>query len=285
MRAPARFGTGLVLATTILVPLQARAQEASALRAGVSRRADGDTSAVASPARASESSRMLAAVHRLPLWSAPIASAIIPGLGQVRLKKDRFVGYMAAEAFLILQYAKNNREGSDNTTEYRAIARDIARRNFPGTHPDTVWQYYEKMGKFLESGLFTESTTSGAPTIPESHTDTYNGEQWVIARETFGIPLDLRDPRSNPNYADALALYESRAIPTAYGWSWRNAQLEKDVFTRTIARSNDAYRRANNALVALIANHLLSAVDAFASVRLIQAAGGEVGLSASIPIR
>jgi len=38
-------------------------------------------------------------------------------------------------------------------------------------------------------------------------------------------------------------------------------------------------------LVALIANHLLSAVDAFASVRLIQAAGGEMRVSASIPIR
>lgn len=227
---------------------------------------------------------MLTAVDRLPLWSAPIASAILPGLGQVRLKKDRFVGYLAAEAFLILQYAKNNKEGNDNTIEYRAIARDIARRNFPGTHPDTVWQYYEKVAKFLESGSFSLAT-SGGPTVPEIDPATYNGEQWILARQTFGIPLDLPDARGNSSYPEALALYESRAIPQAYGWSWRNAQLEKDVFTKTIGRSNDAYRRANNALVALIANHLLSAVDAFASVRLIQAAGGEMRVSASIPIR
>ena len=96
---------------------------------------------------------------RLPLWSAPIASAIMPGLGQVRLKKDRFVGYMAAEAFLLLQYAKNAREGNDNTREYRAIARDVARRNFPGTHPDTVWQYYEKVEKYLESGSYSLAVT------------------------------------------------------------------------------------------------------------------------------
>jgi hypothetical protein len=227
---------------------------------------------------------VLGVVDRLPLWSAPIASAILPGLGQVRLRKDRFVGYLAAEAFLILQYAKNNKEGNDNTREYRAIARDIARRNFPGAHPDTTWQYYEKVGKYRESGVFSRST-SGGPTIPEIEAATYNGEQWIQARQAFGIPLDLPDASANPSYAAALALYETRAIPQAYGWSWRNAQLEQDVFTNTIGRSNDAYRRASNALVAIIANHLLSAVDAFASVRLIQAAGGEMRVSASIPIR
>jgi len=284
MRATARIGTQLMLAATILLPLHARAQQASVARAGVFRRADADTASPGLLARADETPLEPTGLHRLPLWSAPIASAIIPGLGQVRLGKDRFVGYMAAEAFLIFQYAKNNREGNDNTREYRAIARDIARRNFPGTHPDTSWQYYEKVATFLESGLFTEST-SGGPTIPESHADTYNGKQWVAARETYGIPLDLVDASRHANYADALAFYESRAIPQAYGWSWRNAQLEKDVFTRTIARSNDAFRRANSDLVALIANHLLSAVDAFASVRLIQAAGGEMRVSASIPIR
>jgi hypothetical protein len=284
MTDPASIATRFLLATVLLAAPQAGAQEAMALRAGVARIARGDSATSPLHGAVEERSRVMSAVERLPLWSAPIASAILPGLGQVRLKKDRFVGYLAAEAFLILQYAKNTTEANDNTREYRAIARDVARRNFPGTHPDTAWQYYEKVGKFLESGLFSESP-SGAPTIPESHADTYNGEQWILARQAFGIPLDLNDPSRSPNYADALSLYESRAITAAYGWSWRNAQLERDVFTKTIGRSNDAYRRANNALVAIIANHLLSAVDAFASVRLIQAAGGEVRVSASIPIR
>jgi hypothetical protein len=281
----ARLATRLLLATAMLFPRQAHAQDASLLRAGVTRRTDADSAAATSRSTStSETARVLTAIHGLPLWSAPIASAIFPGLGQVRLRKDRFVGYMAAEAFLLLQYVKNNNEGNDNTREYRAIARDIARRNFPGTHPDTVWQYYEKVGKFNESGSFSLSIT-GAPIIPDTTSGTYNGEQWVLARQAFGIPLDLRDASVNPNYLDALALYESRAIPQAYGWSWRDANLEKDVFIRTIARSNDAFRRANSALVAIIANHLLSTVDAFATVRLIQAAGGEMHVSASIPIR
>ncbi|MEO5815248.1 MAG: hypothetical protein ABIT20_08220 [Gemmatimonadaceae bacterium] len=278
------FGIRFLLAVALLSPMRVRAQDASALRSGATRVAHADSATAASPTRAIERSRILTAVDRLPLWSAPIASVIVPGLGQLRLGKDRFVGYLAAEAFLILQYSKNTREANDNTREYRALARDIARRNFPGTHPDTAWQYYEKVGKFLESGLFSESASGGA-TIPESHADTYNGEQWILARQTYGIPLELRDASGNPNYADALALYESRAIPQAYGWSWRNAQLERDVFNTTINRSNDAFRSANNALVAIIANHLLSAVDAFASVRLIQASGGGMHVSASIPIR
>lgn len=274
----------LPLVVALLSASRVTAQDAATLRAGASRSAESNGGATASPVRAGERSGPLAFADRLPLWSAPIASAILPGLGQVRLKKDRFVGYFAVEAFLVLQYAKNDKEGNDNTREYRSIARDIARRNFPGTHPDTVWQYYEKVGKFLESGSYSLSTPGG-PTIPEIDAATYNGEQWTLARQAFGIPLDLTDASHNPNYGEALALYESRAIPQAYGWSWRNAQLEKDIFTKTIGRSNDAYRRANNALVALIANHLLSAVDAFASVRLIQAAGGEMRVSASIPIR
>ena len=38
-----------------------------------------------------------------------------------------------------------------------------------------------------------------------------------------------------------------------------------------------------NDLIALIANHILSSIDAFASVRLMQAAGGGMRISASIP--
>lgn len=272
-----------LLPLALLVTTRLGAQEASLLRAGVTYAGTADSGRYASEAGAGEAPRLLKVINAIPLWSAPVASAILPGLGQVRLKKDRFVGYMAAEAFLLLQYAKNAREGNDNTREYRAIARDVARRNFPGTHPDTVWQYYEKVEKYLESGSYSLAVTG--PVVPESDVATYNGEQWVLARQTFGIPLNIQNPTGNPNYGEALAFYESRAIPQAYGWSWRNAQLERDIYTRTIGRSNDAYRRATNDLVAVIANHLLSAIDAFASVRLIQASGGEMRATASIPIR
>jgi hypothetical protein len=260
------------------------AQEATALRVGASPRASRDVATTTTHAPVDTTSRMRRAIDRMPLWSAPLASAVIPGLGQARLRKDRFVAYMAAEAFLWLQYAKSTNDARDNASNFRAIARDIARRTFPGTHPDTsAWKYYESMEKFPESGNFTEALSG--PTIPESDVATFNGAQWVEARALFGIPLDDPDPVHHSRYAQALALYERTAVQQAYGWSWRGAQLEQDLYRRSIARSNSAYRRATGDLLAIIANHAFSAVDAFASVRLIQAAGGEMRMSASIPLR
>lgn len=260
------------------------AQSSAALRLGAAQRkqVDGVSDSVA-PA-APPPSRVRGALDRLPLWSAPLASAVVPGLGQARLRQDRFVAFMAAEAFLLLQYTKSTGEARDNALNFRAIARDIARRGFPGAHPDTsAWKYYETMEKYLESGAFTLATNGRV--VPETDVSTYNGAQWVQARLLFGVPVDNPDPVRDGNYARALARYEATAVRQEYGWSWRNAQLEQDLYRRSIAKSNDAYRRATGNLLAIIANHVFSAIDAFASVRLVQAADGEMRMTASVPVR
>lgn len=224
-------------------------------------------------------------IDRAPLWAAPIASAIVPGLGQVRLHNDRFVAYMATEAYLLLQFLKSNRERKADEENYRGIARTIARRTFvltPGaTPPDTLWKYYEGLRNYLESGFYT--LAGNGVTSPETDTTTFNGHQWLIARQQYGIGLNDPGASSLPSYPGALAYYESRAVKQEYRWSWRNAQLEWDVYKRTTELANDAKRQSTNDLIALIANHILSSIDAFASVRLIQAAGGGMHISASMP--
>jgi hypothetical protein len=197
------------------------------------------------------------------------------------LHQGRAIAYLATEAFLLVQYGKDLHEGRRNEREYRDIARTIARRNFVDAPPDTIWQYYEKLSKYIESGVFTSA--SSGPTVPERDTTTYNGFQWFIARSQFGVPDDPSE-RGSARYERALALYESRAVRQPYRWSWRNAQLEKDLYTRTISRTNDAYRRATLDLSAVIANHLLSAIDAFAVVRLTPAAGGTMRVSTNITL-
>jgi hypothetical protein len=257
------------------------AQPVEAARVGVA--SHGTRSLSTDSVRRTLAGSLHSTVDRIPLWSAPVASALVPGLGQLRLGKDRAIAFAAVEGFLLVQFLKNDGEGDGSARNYRALARDISRRTFPGTHPDTIFEYYEAMGKNLESGSF--SKTPSGPTIPETDPATFNGKQWILAREQYGVPLDDAGALASPRYADALAYYESRAIPQAYGWTWKNAQLEHDLFRREIARSNDAYVRARRNLSAVIANHLLSSIDAFASVRLMQAASGEMRVSASIPFR
>lgn len=220
-------------------------------------------------------------INRLPTWSAPLASLVIPGVGQARLKQGRAIAYLAAETFIVLQYRKDLNEGRRNERDYRDIARTIARRGFVASPPDTVWQYYEKLSEYVESGAF--SMVANGATVPETDPQTYNGYQWKLAREQFGVAPNGLDV-GTPQYALALALYESRAMRQPYRWSWRNAQLEKDLYVRAISRTNDAYRRATLDLSALIANHLLSAVDAFAVVRLSSSPGGAMRVSASIAL-
>jgi hypothetical protein len=252
----------------------ARAQAALALRA------DRDlVSAEDSTARAEGVLRR--SIDRLPQWSAPLASLVIPGVGQARLKQGRAVAYLAAETFILLQYRKDLNEGRRNERDYRDIARTIARRGFVASPPDTVWQYYEKLTEYVESGAF--SMVPNGVTVPETDPLTYNGFQWLLATQQYGIPMTGGDVGS-PQYERALALYESRAMRQPYRWSWRNAQLEKDLYVRAISRTNDAYRRATLDLSALIANHLLSAIDAFAVVRLAPGTGGAMRISASMAL-
>jgi len=186
------------------------------------------------------------------------------------------------EGFLLLQYGKDLREGRRNEREYRDIARTIARRGFAASPPDTIWQYYEKVSEYIESGAFSMAPIG--PTVPETDPSTYNGYQWLLARREFCIDAPP-GAQCTPQYDRALALYESRAVRQAYRWSWTNAQLERDLYKRTIARTNDAYRRATLDLSAVIANHLLSAIDAFVVVRMMQQPDGAMRFSAAIPLR
>ena len=93
------------------------------------------------------------------------------------------------------------------------------------------------------------------------------------------------DAATSPQYFAALEYYVDRAVEPQFRWSWRNAQLEQDLFRRTIGRSNDAFRRSIQDLGVIIANHALSTVDAYVTVRIRHAreSAGGVGVEATIP--
>ena len=217
-------------------------------------------------------------------WWAPLASAVAPGTGQLALGQRRGVPYLAVEAFLLAEYAQAVRDGSQRRREYKDLARRVARAFLSQEGPDGDFQYYERMMSKVESGVF--DMFPGGEIEPELDTSTFNGKQWHLARATFWENPDAPPARDSEAYQQALDFYLVRAVRPEYRWSWRNAQLEWDLFGRTIERSNDAFRRSAGYLGAVIANHALSAVDAFVTLRIRRGMGARTdgyGLEASIP--
>jgi len=221
-------------------------------------------------------------------WYAPLLSAAIPGAGQGLLRQQRGVAYLAAESYLILQALQSQRDASREKREYREIARTVARAGVAGERPDGTWAYYERMQRVLESGAYNR--TPGAGFTPETDPETFNGSIWLLARETYWRDPQTAPDAASPEYQRALAFYKSRAATDEFLWSWRDAQLQQDLFRQTIARSNESARRTRQMVGLLLANHALSLVDAYVSVRLrvfgTDPASGEqrVGVSGTIPL-
>lgn len=223
-------------------------------------------------------------LRAVPRDLAPLASLVLPGAGQAMLGKDRMLAYLSLEAFAWLQWGKDDRDGARERRRYRALARDVARASFGGPRPDGRWKYYEDMERYLESGQYSLSATA---LVPEPDTLTYNGARWLLARRTFWTNPDVPPPVSSAAYQRALEFYDQEAVGSEFRWSWRNAQLQWDLFRQSIDRANDSARRARAAATIIVANHLLSAVDAFATVRVESGARGgrpEHRLRVSVPV-
>jgi hypothetical protein len=213
----------------------------------------------------------------------PLASAFLPGSGQALLRQDRFVAYLAVEGFAWLRYATDLGEAKRQRRAYRALAERVARSAFGASPPVGDFEYYERMKHWVESGAF--DLVPGGTVEPEMDTTTYNGATWLLARRTYWTDPDTPPPPGSGAFDQALGFYLERAVGPAYRWSWAGAELEQDVFGQTIDRSNDAYRRAIEDLGLVIANHVLSTVDAYVTVRLRarRQPGGSLRFGATVP--
>lgn len=183
-----------------------------------------------------------------------VSSAILPGAGQFYLKAERWVPFTAAEVWAWVKYLQNRRESRRLESQYRDMAWEVARRFTTSTRKDSVFTYYEAMGEWKESGQFDlDPLTPGLQ--PEVDVTTFNGAQWRRAQGLFSDP------------AKALAYYRENAIPDPYLWSWGNFRLEQEEFRGTIGRSDAAFRAGTRMVGVILANHIVSAVDAFLLAR------------------
>lgn len=213
-------------------------------------------------------------------WWAPLASGTVPGAGQFALKQQRSVAYLVAEAFLVVQYLASRRDGNRERDAYRALAVSVARKPFGGSQLGS-WEYYERLEQFLESGAFDR--IPGGAVDPETDASTFNGFRWQLARETFWRDPKVAPAVSSAEYQRALAFYEQQAVSDAYRWSWRDAQLQQDVYVQTIRSANRSDQRAVNMLGIVAVNHLASLIDAYISVRLRRfGTGGKAGVGMAL---
>lgn len=218
-------------------------------------------------------------------WWAPVASAAVPGAGQAALGHDRWLAYAALEGVAWLRYIADREEARREQRGYRRIADQVARALYTtGTPPAGGFEYYETMEKWIASGVY--DAVPDGDLQPETDTSTFNGATWLLARETYWVRIDEPPLPESDAYRNAIAFYERRAIRPEYRWSWRDAQLQQDLYRRTILRSNAASRRATQDLAAVLANHVLSTVDAYITVRLRRRPGplgGETRIEATLP--
>jgi len=212
----------------------------------------------------------------LPAWMTPISSLLVPGSGQLLKGHERGALYLAAEAFFMVRFWTEAARGRQEREQYRELAFTVARAPFRPARRDTVFEYFEAMDSYVESGPF--DTTPGLELVPPSDESTFNGYIWRLARETFLTDPDIPPDTTSEAYQRALDFYESRAIGANFQWSWRDAGLERDLYGRSIGRSDDAFRVATQYLGLILMNHLVSAIDALATERL----GTQVSLNTSL---
>ncbi len=195
-----------------------------------------------------------------------LASAALPGAGQYYVGSDRWPPFLAIEAWAWIKYFQRRAHGRDIERQYRDLAWAVARRIGTDTRRDSVFTYYEAIGEFRESGLFDADPVTPA-LDPELDPTTFNGVTWRRARALFFRGTSIPQPGS-AEYERALAYYRENAIPPGYVWSWRNSELEHEEFRESIARSDEAFRSGTRMLGVILANHLVSAVDALVLARV-----------------
>ena len=203
--------------------------------------------------------------------TAFLLSTFVPGLGQRVQGQGRWVGYAAVEVWAWLQYFSRRKEGRALQREYRDLAWFVARRFSSGVRQDGDWEYYEALTKYAASGAYDDDPLT--PGIqPEEDPDTFNGRIWALAQEIY-LPGTAEDQTSD-QWEQAFQYYASRAYSPALAWDWGSNDLHQSEYVRMIRSSDENLRRSTGMIGVILANHLLSGVDALVSGRL-AAAGAE----------
>jgi len=193
-----------------------------------------------------------------------VQSLFLPGLGQHTLGQKRKWLYAGLEAVGWVVYLERRSAGSDYRDRYRDWAWDEGRIQ-SGPRIDGDFEYYETLSKWARSGAY--DADPGRDGIqPEGDPSTYNGSIWALAERIY-LPGGDPVPETDPAYQDALGYYRARAYDMAFLWDWSPTPGGKEEMARLIEASDDRFRQATTTLGLVIANHVISAADAYLASR------------------
>lgn len=192
-------------------------------------------------------------------------SFIVPGWGQHALGQKRAVAYAALEVGLWALWGNRRLAASHSRDAYRDLAWTEA-RSHTAPRQEGAWAYYENMSHWRTSGAF-DGDPGAAGIQPEQDPATYNGSVWSLAEGLY-IPPGTTPPESDPAYQRALAYYEAHAYGTAFLWDWSGKDGQMSRYQALIEESDHRFSQATAALGAVLANHLLSGIDAYLSARV-----------------
>jgi hypothetical protein len=198
------------------------------------------------------------------LLTPTLLSLALPGAGQHALRQDRKWVYLALEVAGWALWVERRASAADYRTRYRDFAWERGRIQ-SGPRMDGDFDYYERLSKWTRSGAF-DADPSSSGVQPELDVSTYNGSIWALASGIFFPPGPLPAP-GEPAYQSALAYYQDRAYGAALLWDWTSVPADRQELGRLITESDNRFGHATTVLGAVIANHLLSAADAYLSAR------------------
>ena len=214
---------------------------------------------------------------------APLASLALPGSGQGLMRQQRAVGYLVLEGFLALQAVRTQREVNQARANFRSIAANVARASFATVRPNGPWDYYETLEEFSASGSY-DLAVAGKFT-PETDETTYNGLRWLQARQTYWANAETAPAQSSPEYQRAISYYQSHAVQGSFRWTWRDHQLEQAAYIQTIKEANRTKQRYVSEIGVIAANHLISMIDAYITLRVRRFGGAGLGASLKLELQ
>src|SRR6266571_8594037 len=147
---------------------------------------------------------------RASMFLRPLASLLVPGTGKLLAHQDRGAVYLAAEVYLVSRFAQLDREAMAEAQRFQNLAFDVARRTYGHVRSDTIFENYEQMERFAESGAY--DADPGGAFVPETDSVTYNGSVWLLARRTYWEDPNVPPDPTSPQYWKALQFYQARAV-------------------------------------------------------------------------